>query len=126
MNNSVKKLVGTYDSGSGKVLNFLMERLPPSPGEVDGGAIVDFGEGLSRTISKLALRTKRGVEGMIFFVSSAEFKEFKNNVLGTGKQWEVNNQAGEKVTIPGVWNTVSGGRRTKTRKSRRSRTRSRR
>lgn len=115
---SVVTLSGTYDSGSGsgKVLEFDMDKLP------DGRAVLAFRTGFSATISKLRLKTGiPQMDGSMFYVSSAEFEDFKNNVLGKGVPWMVTKRDGTPVEIPGTWNTMSGGRRAKSRKSRKSR-----
>ena len=118
--NSVVTLSGTYDSGSGsgKVLEFDMENLP------DGRAVLAFRTGRSATIARLGLMAGP-MSGMMFYVSSAEFEDFKNNVLGKGKQWVVTKEDGASVEIPGTWNTVSGGRRANSRKSKSRKTNSR-
>jgi len=65
-------------------------------------------DGHSATIAGLKLRTT--LPGKMFFVTSDDFLNFKNNVLNKSTQWYVQNQAKEYITIPGTWTSAAGGK----------------
>lgn len=112
----MSEITGIYNSGSGLPVPFLMEDLP------NGTAMINL-DGHSATIAGLKLRTT--LPGKMFFVTSDDFLNFKNNVLNKSTQWYVQNQAKEYITIPGTWTSAAGGKKyrksRKTRKSKKSR-----